>query len=73
MASEAHARLLAAIATLDDAQLADELTIGELGTVGHIRKPRAGEQAWPLWEWLRGVTYHHFADHTTAIRGLAQG
>jgi hypothetical protein len=73
MASEAHARLLAVISSLEDAQLSDDLAIGELGTVGHIRKPRAGEQAWPLWQWLRGVTYHHYADHATPIRGLAHG
>ena len=70
MASEAHARLLAVIATLSDAQLAEPLAVGQLGTVGHIRKPNEGEPAWPLWEWLRGVTYHHYADHTNALRAL---
>ncbi len=67
MANEAHARLLAAIASLEDEQLAEELTIGELGTVGHIRKPKAGEQAWPLWQWLGGVTYLHYSDHAKAL------
>jgi len=70
MAGEAHARLLAAIATLSDAQLSEPLAIGQLGTVGQIRKPKEGETAWPLWEWLRGVTYHHFTDHTNALRAL---
>ena len=70
MAAEAHARLLAVIATLDDAQLAEDLTIGENGTVGQIRRPNAGEQAWPLWQWLRGVTYAHYADHADALRTL---
>ncbi len=71
MAAEARARLLAAITLLPDAQLAEPLAIGELGTVGHIRRPRDGETAWPLWEWLRGVTYHHYADHAEALRALA--
>jgi hypothetical protein len=71
MAAEAHARLLAAITLLQDSQLGEPLAIGELGTVGHIRKPHDGETAWPLWEWLRGVTYHHYADHVEALRALA--
>ena len=73
MAGEAHARLLAVIATLQDAQLAEPLAIGQLGTVGHIRKPDEGEPAWPLWEWLRGVTYHHYADHANALRAIGAG
>lgn len=72
MAAEAHDRLLAVIGLLSDAQLAEPLAIGELATVGHIRKPRDGETAWPLWEWLRGVTYHHYADHAEALRALAK-
>ena len=71
MAAEAHARLLAVIASLQDAQLAENFAIGALGTVGHIRKPNEGEQAWPLWEWLRGVTYHHYAAHADAIQAIA--
>lgn len=72
MAAEAHARLLAAITLLQDDQLAEPRAIGELGTVGHIRKPCDGETAWPLWEWLRGVTYHHYADHAEALGALAR-
>jgi hypothetical protein len=71
MAAEAHARLLAVIGSFTDEQLAQPLTIAELGTVGNIRKPKEGETAWPLWEWLRGVTYHHYADHTNALRALS--
>ena len=70
MASDAHARLIAAIESFSDAQLAEELTIADLGTVGWVRRPNAGESGWPLWEWLRGVTYHHYADHTPALRAL---
>lgn len=68
MAREAHARLLAVISTFADEQLADRLAIGELKTVGWIRPPEDGEPAFPLWEWIRGVTYHHYADHAKAIR-----
>ncbi len=67
MAREAHARLMAAIASLEDGQLAEQLTIGQLGTVGLIRKPRAGEQAWALWQWLDGVTYLHYSDHAKSL------
>jgi hypothetical protein len=68
MASEGHARLLAVISTFGDEQLGDRLAIGELTTVGWIRPPTEGEAAYPLWEWVRGVTYHHYADHANAIR-----
>ena len=70
MAAGGHARLIAVIESLSDAQLAEELTIADLGTVGWVRRPAAGETAWPLWEWLRGVTYQHYPDHTTALRAL---
>jgi uncharacterized protein (TIGR03083 family) len=70
MAAESHARLIAVIESLSDAQLTEELTIADLGTAGWIRRPNAGESGWPLWEWLRGVTYHHYADHTTALRAF---
>jgi len=70
MAREAHARLLAVISAFDDAQLAEPLTIANLKTVGWIRKPKAGEQAWPLWQWLRGVTFQHYREHTEQIRAV---
>ncbi len=70
MAREAHERLLAVISTLRDAQLADEIAIGQLGTVGLLRKPKAGEQAWPLEQWIGGVTYRHYADHAEALRAI---
>ena len=71
LAAEGHRRLMAAIASFADAQLAEELAIANLGTTGHIRKRNVGEQGWPLWEWLRGVTYHHYADHAAALRQLS--
>jgi len=71
MAAASHTRLLAAIESFSDDQLPEKLAIAELGTTGHVRKPVAGEQGWPLWEWLRGVTYHHYADHSAVIRAVA--
>lgn len=68
MAEASHARLRAVIESLTDDDLSDKLTIAELGTTGQIRRPEPGEPAWPLWEWLRGVTYHHYADHAKDIR-----
>jgi hypothetical protein len=71
MAAAGHARLMAAIESFSNGQLSEELTIVNLETMGHIRERREGEQGWPLWEWLRGVTYHHYADHASAIRAAA--
>ena len=71
MAASGHARLMNAIESFSDEQLAEKLTIAQLETMGHIRKRRDGEQGWPLWEWLRGVTFHHYADHTAAIETVA--
>jgi hypothetical protein len=70
MAREAHARLLAVISALEEKHLSESLAIGMLGTVGWIRPPKEGEPAYPLWEWLRGVTYHHYAEHAEAIRAV---
>ncbi len=72
MAREAHARLLAVVSSLDDAQLSEPLAIAMLGTVGWVRPPNEGEQAYPLWEWLRGVTYKHYDEHTEMIRGATR-
>jgi hypothetical protein len=71
LASTGHARLIAAIESFRDEQLADVLTIANLGTQGHIRQPVAGEQGWPLWQWLAGVTYGHYGDHVESIRAVA--
>ena len=73
MAAEGHARLIAAIESFSGEQLSEELAIVSLGTTGHIRKRNDGEVGWPLWEWLRGVTYHHYAGHAGAIRAVAAG
>jgi uncharacterized protein (TIGR03083 family) len=70
MVAESHERLLAVIESFSDEQLAEELTIANLGTVGWVRRPEEGEQGWPLWQWLRGVTYYHYAEHTAALRVL---
>ncbi|MEX1255593.1 MAG: maleylpyruvate isomerase N-terminal domain-containing protein [Dehalococcoidia bacterium] len=71
-AAEGHARLIAVIESFSDKQLAEELAIANLGTQGWMRRPQAGESGWALWEWLRGVTYHHYADHTEALRALQE-
>ena len=70
MAREAHARLLAVVSTFDDKRLNEPLAIAMLGTTGWIRTPKDGEQSYPLWEWLRGVTYKHYAEHAEAIEAI---
>jgi hypothetical protein len=72
MAAAAHTRLLAAIESFSGDEFSEELTIVNLGTQGHIRKRGEGEAGWPLWEWLRGVTYHHYSDHSEAIRAAGR-
>ncbi len=67
LANEGHARLLAAIESFSDEQLSEELGIAQHGTTSHVRPRKDGEDGWPLWEWLRGVTYNHYADHVGAI------
>jgi hypothetical protein len=66
--AEWHPRLMRVIERFDDEGLQQELAIGGLGTVGHIRPRREGEPGWPLWRWLAGATYHHYADHAGALR-----
>lgn len=67
-----HARLLAAIAALDDDVYSGALTIVPLGTVSRLIASAAGEQAYPVWQWLCGVTFHHYGDHARDIRGFAE-
>jgi len=72
LAEAGHARLIAAIESFSDEDLTMPLAIGDLGLVGHVRSPRDGEEfAPPLWQWLRGVTWHHYADHTKDLREAA--
>ena len=34
------------------------------GLIGRVRPAQPGEpMAFPLWQWLRGETWHHFEDH----------
>ncbi len=71
MAATAHARIVAAVESFSDEEMLMDLTIADLPPMGHIRPPRKGEAAWPLWEWIRGVTYFHYADHVAGIRAAA--
>jgi hypothetical protein len=71
MARESHTRLLTVISAFRDEQLSDRLAIAMLKTTGWIRPPEHGEQAYALWEWIRGVTYKHYAEHAEAIRSLS--
>jgi hypothetical protein len=71
MAREAHRRLLTVIAAFRDQDLMMPLAIAELNTVAWIRPPEQGEQTFPLWQWIRGVTYQHYAEHSHDIRNAA--
>jgi hypothetical protein len=68
MAAESHERLLAAIRSFSDDELWDKLAIANLGTTAHIRPAKDGEQAWPLIEWIGGVTHKHYAEHLNDVR-----
>lgn len=76
MAIGAHARVVAAVAAVPEAWLAEGHTIGDAGPglthVGHIRGPRDGEPSWPLSEWVGWSTFTHYAGHA-AIQALGGG
>lgn len=38
-------------------------TIVPVGETGHVRPAEPGEQGWPLWRWIAGVTWSHFEIH----------
>ncbi len=43
------------------------------GLTGRVRPASAGEpMAFPLWQWLRGETWHHFEDHFPAFEAAAR-
>ncbi len=43
------------------------------GEVGRIRPAREGEPlAIPLWQWLRGATWHHFEEHLPAFEAASR-
>jgi hypothetical protein len=69
LADTGHRRLVVVIESFSDDDLTMPLTIAELGLIGQVRRPKEGETFAPaLWEWLRGETYHHYADHARDIR-----
>jgi hypothetical protein len=71
MARASHDRLLALIESLNEADFVDTFTIADNGNVGWVRRAAKGEEGWPLWEWLRGVTYQHYAEHTAQVTSAA--
>jgi len=43
------------------------------GVVGRVRPALPGEpMAFPLWQWLRGETWHHFEDHLPVFQAAAR-
>lgn len=40
--------------------------------VGLVRPALDGEPGFPLWQWLRGDTWHHVEDHLPAFEAAAQ-
>jgi hypothetical protein len=67
MSKAAHARLMAAIQAMSEDVYEGELAIVPLGLVNRLIPSQAGEQAFPVWQWLRGVTFHHYNHHSADI------
>jgi len=69
---EYRAKLEAAIERLPEDQMEKPYAIEMLGFVGRVRRAREGEQGYPLWQWLRGNTWHHYEDHLKDIEAAAR-
>jgi hypothetical protein len=60
-------RLEAIMERLPDDQMEQPYAIAVLGFTGQVRPAAEGEQGFPLWQWLRGNTWHHYEDHLKDI------
>jgi hypothetical protein len=56
---------------LPDAEFARPYAIVDSGVTGWVRPAEAGEQGFPLWQWFRGNTWHHYEDHLEDIEAAA--
>ncbi len=46
-------------------------TIAPVGEPGQVRPAESGEQGWPLWRWIAGITWYHFEDHAGDLEAAA--
>lgn len=71
--ADGHAKLMAELRQLSDADLGRPLTIADNAAVGWIRPAADGEFSATLERWVTGATTHHHGDHAAQVRAfLAQ-
>jgi uncharacterized protein (TIGR03083 family) len=63
-----RARLVELANELPDDEYAKPYAIVDSGYTGQVRPARDGEQAFPLWQWFRGNTWHHYEDHLGGLQ-----
>ncbi len=68
---EFRARLERILEHIPDDEMERPYAIAMLGSVGQVRPAREGEQGYPLWQWLRGSTWHHFQAHLPDLLAAA--
>ncbi|MEZ4491901.1 MAG: DinB family protein [Dehalococcoidia bacterium] len=58
-----RARIIELAEMLPAGEFAAPYAIVESGYTGQVRPAQPGEQGFPLWQWFRGNTWHHYEDH----------
>ncbi len=63
-----RARVVELAEQLQASEFARDYAIGDNGFTGHVRPATEGEPGFPLWQWFRGNTWHHYEDHLESLQ-----
>jgi hypothetical protein len=66
-----RARLFGLIDAMPESAFEQSYTLAPNLHVGQLRRAGEGEFGFPLWQWLRGETWHHYEDHVEDVRAAA--
>lgn len=66
-------RMDAAIGRLPEEDFERSFSLTFTDFVGLVRPAGESEEGFPLWQWIRGDTWHHLEDHLPAFEAAAQG
>lgn len=69
---ESAARRDAVLESIPAEQFEKLYTIRDFGHIGQIQPAAEGESGSPLWRWAMGNGWHHYEDHTAAVRAALE-
>jgi hypothetical protein len=64
-------RVIELARALPESEFERPYAIVDSGVTGRVRPAEEGEPGFPLWQWFRGNTWHHYEDHLRDIEAAA--